>query len=324
VWAAFDGCALLARGLLMYCGPCSEMGGWFEAAGLGPWSPAVHGTVSDWAMDLVSIEFTKPEVGGRLGAKSPGGIHRRGAEAGAGRWHTPAAPLPRHHMALSQPLPRPPLDPPPSTAQGTGRTIASHEHLRTLARAFREHYAASRAAAAAAGCAAGAPAAGRALKACEQGGEDDGGVPDVQGHKLADGGPAGAAVAAPLVPRSGPPSSHGGACWDGIGAADVELGAIASPGCCAVPAGAGRSAQWLPALAGPGATWRGAWGSSEAGGRGRACGAARWLGFGGGAAAEDAPELKASWWTQFRWGAARGAAGGSGGGSGMHEAAQAP
>jgi hypothetical protein len=64
VWAAFDACALLARGLLMYFGPCGGMGTWFEAgAGLGPWRPAVHGIVSDWAMDLVSIEFAKPEVG---------------------------------------------------------------------------------------------------------------------------------------------------------------------------------------------------------------------------------------------------------------------
>lgn len=66
VWSAFDSCAVLAHGLLMYCGPCGEMAAWFEKGlGLGPWNPAVHGIVSDWAMDLVSIEFQKPEGAGR-------------------------------------------------------------------------------------------------------------------------------------------------------------------------------------------------------------------------------------------------------------------
>jgi hypothetical protein len=65
VFAAFDACTLLAHGLLLYHGPRGAMGEWFEAGlGLGPWNPAVHGIVSDWAMDLVSVEFTKPVVGG--------------------------------------------------------------------------------------------------------------------------------------------------------------------------------------------------------------------------------------------------------------------
>lgn len=65
VWEAFDVCTLLSHGLLLYHGPCCDMGSWFEGGlGLGPWNPAVHGIVSDWAMDLVSVEFAKPQVGG--------------------------------------------------------------------------------------------------------------------------------------------------------------------------------------------------------------------------------------------------------------------
>ncbi len=63
VWEAFDTCTLLAHGLPLYYGPRTGMGAWFEGLGLGPWNPAVHGIESDWAMDLVSIEFAKPEVG---------------------------------------------------------------------------------------------------------------------------------------------------------------------------------------------------------------------------------------------------------------------
>ncbi|KAI8475784.1 MAG: hypothetical protein J3K34DRAFT_517194 [Monoraphidium minutum] len=66
VFAAFDACALLAHGSLLYHGPRAGMGPWFEGAlGLGPWNPAEHGIVSDWAMDLVSVEFTKPKEHGR-------------------------------------------------------------------------------------------------------------------------------------------------------------------------------------------------------------------------------------------------------------------
>ncbi|GBF91578.1 hypothetical protein Rsub_04318 [Raphidocelis subcapitata] len=66
VWAAYDEVSLLARGRLLYFGPCAEMGSWFEGGlGLGPWNPAKHGILSDWALDLVSIEFTKPEGMGR-------------------------------------------------------------------------------------------------------------------------------------------------------------------------------------------------------------------------------------------------------------------
>lgn len=65
VWACFDACAVLAGGMGLYQGPCGALVGWFQGSlGYGPWDSAVHGTASDWVMDLVNVGFTKPEVRG--------------------------------------------------------------------------------------------------------------------------------------------------------------------------------------------------------------------------------------------------------------------
>ncbi|GBF93870.1 ABC transporter G family [Raphidocelis subcapitata] len=65
VWACFDACAVLSLGFSMYHGPCSDLIGWFQGhLGYGPWDSAVHGTASDWVMDLVNVGFTKGELPG--------------------------------------------------------------------------------------------------------------------------------------------------------------------------------------------------------------------------------------------------------------------
>ncbi len=63
VWAAFDTCSMLSGGLLLYSGRCGGIVPWFESIGMGPWRSDVHGTASDWVMDLVNIGFEhKPGV----------------------------------------------------------------------------------------------------------------------------------------------------------------------------------------------------------------------------------------------------------------------
>jgi len=66
VWACFDACALLSGGYGMYCGPCTSLVDWFQGSmGYGPWDSAIHGTASDWVMDLINVGFTKGEVSRR-------------------------------------------------------------------------------------------------------------------------------------------------------------------------------------------------------------------------------------------------------------------
>jgi hypothetical protein len=65
VWTCFDACAVLSGGLGMYQGPCSAIVDWFQGTqGYGPWDSAVHGTASDWVMDLVNVGFSKGELHG--------------------------------------------------------------------------------------------------------------------------------------------------------------------------------------------------------------------------------------------------------------------
>lgn len=53
-------------GRLLYHGPTSSMASWFQGLGY-EWNPDSQGTVSDWALDLVSISFGKArKVGGSL------------------------------------------------------------------------------------------------------------------------------------------------------------------------------------------------------------------------------------------------------------------
>ena len=59
---------VLSGGLGLYQGRCDAVVGWFEGdLGYGPWDSAVHGTASDWVMDLVNVGFSKSEVYGVRG-----------------------------------------------------------------------------------------------------------------------------------------------------------------------------------------------------------------------------------------------------------------
>lgn len=55
---------LLASGRLMYTGPTDGLTRWFTSIGYH-YDPAEHGMASDWALDLVSLGFTKPQQGTR-------------------------------------------------------------------------------------------------------------------------------------------------------------------------------------------------------------------------------------------------------------------
>jgi hypothetical protein len=60
---------LLASGLLIYHGPTSGMVPWLSGQLGYSYQPAAHGLASDWALDLVVVEFAKSGVrGGQLTA----------------------------------------------------------------------------------------------------------------------------------------------------------------------------------------------------------------------------------------------------------------
>jgi hypothetical protein len=54
---------LLSSGRLMYTGPTEELVPWFTSLGYA-YDPELHGMASDWALDLVSLGFTKPQQEG--------------------------------------------------------------------------------------------------------------------------------------------------------------------------------------------------------------------------------------------------------------------
>jgi hypothetical protein len=64
---------LLASGRLMYTGPTDGLTRWFTSIGYH-YDPAEHGMASDWALDLVSLGFTKPQQGTR-GQQDDNGAH---------------------------------------------------------------------------------------------------------------------------------------------------------------------------------------------------------------------------------------------------------
>jgi hypothetical protein len=55
---------LLASGRLMYTGPTDGLTRWFTSLGYH-YDPSDHGMASDWALDLVSLGFAKPQQGAR-------------------------------------------------------------------------------------------------------------------------------------------------------------------------------------------------------------------------------------------------------------------
>ncbi|KAF8072475.1 abcG12 [Scenedesmus sp. PABB004] len=60
IWNQLDQVTLLASGRLMYSGPTGGLVPWFASLGYA-YDPEAHGMASDWALDLVSLGFTKPQ-----------------------------------------------------------------------------------------------------------------------------------------------------------------------------------------------------------------------------------------------------------------------
>ncbi|KAF6265203.1 P-loop containing nucleoside triphosphate hydrolase protein [Scenedesmus sp. NREL 46B-D3] len=60
IWSLFDKVTLLASGLLIYHGPTAGMVPWLSGQLGYSYKPAAHGLASDWALDLVVVEFAKP------------------------------------------------------------------------------------------------------------------------------------------------------------------------------------------------------------------------------------------------------------------------
>lgn len=62
IWGQLDQVTLLATGRLMYTGPTDQLTRWFTSLGYD-YDPSTHGMASDWALDLVSLGFSKPQQG---------------------------------------------------------------------------------------------------------------------------------------------------------------------------------------------------------------------------------------------------------------------
>eukprot|EP00803_Ostreobium_quekettii_P007966 evm.model.scf_884EXC.7 EVM.evm.TU.scf_884EXC.7 scf_884EXC:39023-46896(-) len=62
IWNMFNKVVILSKGNLMYWGPTSDVVNWFSGKLGYKYDAGIHGVVSDWAMDLVSIGFSKPQA----------------------------------------------------------------------------------------------------------------------------------------------------------------------------------------------------------------------------------------------------------------------
>jgi hypothetical protein len=62
---------LLSSGRLMYTGPTEQLVPWFTSLGYA-YDAELHGMASDWALDLVSLGFTKPQQDGDEAAAAAG------------------------------------------------------------------------------------------------------------------------------------------------------------------------------------------------------------------------------------------------------------
>lgn len=104
---------LLASGLLMYHGTAAGMVPWLSGQLGYCYDPLRHGLASDWALDLVVVEFNKPRVGSshcwwaacpqsalyilalpkpwvvKFNAKHFGGLPRNGCSGSASRCQLP-------------------------------------------------------------------------------------------------------------------------------------------------------------------------------------------------------------------------------------------
>ncbi|KAF6258116.1 hypothetical protein COO60DRAFT_1520342 [Scenedesmus sp. NREL 46B-D3] len=70
IWSQMDQITLLSSGRLMYTGPTEQLVPWFTSLGYA-YDHELHGMASDWALDLVSLGFTKPQQDEEDGAAAP-------------------------------------------------------------------------------------------------------------------------------------------------------------------------------------------------------------------------------------------------------------
>jgi hypothetical protein len=71
---------LLSSGRLMYTGPTEQLVPWFTSLGYA-YDPELHGMASDWALDLVSLGFTKPQQEGDESSAAAGAPAGEGSAA---------------------------------------------------------------------------------------------------------------------------------------------------------------------------------------------------------------------------------------------------
>ncbi|GMH36516.1 hypothetical protein BSKO_04384 [Bryopsis sp. KO-2023] len=61
IWNMFDKVVILSKGRMMYSGATSGVVPWFKNKLDYDYRPELHGVISDWVIDLVSIGFSKPD-----------------------------------------------------------------------------------------------------------------------------------------------------------------------------------------------------------------------------------------------------------------------
>ncbi|KAK9820121.1 hypothetical protein WJX72_006338 [[Myrmecia] bisecta] len=61
IWSMFDQVVLLSHGRTLYVGPGQQAESWFSGNLGYPYSPAAHGAISEWLLQLVTTSFTADE-----------------------------------------------------------------------------------------------------------------------------------------------------------------------------------------------------------------------------------------------------------------------
>ncbi|KAK9813235.1 hypothetical protein WJX72_011188 [[Myrmecia] bisecta] len=62
IWSMFDQVVLLSHGRTLYVGPGQQTESWFSGNLGYPYSPAAHGAVSEWLLQLVTTSFTADDI----------------------------------------------------------------------------------------------------------------------------------------------------------------------------------------------------------------------------------------------------------------------
>lgn len=135
IWSQMDQVTLLSSGRLMYTGPTEELVPWFTSLGYA-YDPELHGMASDWALDLVSLGFTKPQQDGEAAAAPAGdevAAEQAGSPSDTARSDTSAYYSEQGGSASSM---RASMQPRSSQAQSGSYMMTSKQELNEAAAAF--------------------------------------------------------------------------------------------------------------------------------------------------------------------------------------------